>query len=117
MSNPAERVDGGTRLIAMGSAALVEGFGLIGFETWPDADQERLEAVLEELVRHKERALVLLEPHLARCDCHILERVLDEGGRIVVTEVPPLHAPEAYHPTVEELVTSVLGPTALEARP
>jgi len=34
-----------------------------------------------------------------------------------VTEVPPLHAPEAYHPQVEELVLRVLGPSALEGQP
>ena len=108
--------EGGTRLIAMGGAALTEGFALIGFETWPDATREDLERVLTELVRRRERALVLLEPDLARCGCGILARVRAEGGRIVVTEIPVLHAPLEYHPVVEELVVSVLGPTALEER-
>ena len=36
----------GTRLIAMGSAALTEGFSLIGFETWPEANEEDLDAEL-----------------------------------------------------------------------
>ncbi len=28
--------------------------------------------------------------------------------RIVITEIPPLHAPETYQPLVEDLVTRVL---------
>jgi vacuolar-type H+-ATPase subunit F/Vma7 len=103
-----------TRLVFMGGAALTAGFALIGFETYPDATPEDLERLLEGLVERHESALVLLEPHLARCQCGILETVRSEGARIVVTEVPPLHAPGDYHPLVEDLVTSVLGAHALE---
>lgn len=101
-------------MIAMGSAALTQGFALVGFETWPDADVATLGRVLEELLHNGQRALVLLEPELARCDCPQLLRVRAESGRIVVAEVPALHAPEAYHPLIEDLVTSVLGAGALE---
>ena len=34
------------RLIAMGDEALVQGFALIGFETWPDADARELDELL-----------------------------------------------------------------------
>ena len=34
--------------------------------------------------------------------------------RIVITEIPPLHAPETYQPLVEDLVTRVLGAAVLE---
>ena len=40
-----------TRLIAMGSAVLMEGFSLIGLETFPDATAEDLERLLAGLVR------------------------------------------------------------------
>ena len=73
-----------------------------------------VQRVLSELLERRERALVLLEPALARCDAPALQQVWNEGGRVVVTEIPPLHAPDAYHPTVEELLVSVLGPRALE---
>lgn len=108
--------EGGTRMIAMGSAALVQGFALIGFETWPDASEEDLARVLADLIRAQEKAVVFLEPHLVRSQCRELARVRAEGGRIVVAEVPLLHAPGDYHPLVEELVTSVLGPAALEEK-
>jgi vacuolar-type H+-ATPase subunit F/Vma7 len=105
---------GRTRMIAMGSAALTEGFALVGFETWPDATEDELAEVLGGLLKRREKALVFLEPCLARCKCAELNRVQAEGGRIVVTEVPPLHAPGTYHPAVEEMVVSVLGPAALD---
>lgn len=111
-----DEAGGGTRMIAMGSAALVQGFALIGFETWPDASEEDLARVLADLIRAQEKAVVFLEPHLIRCQSQELARVRAEGGRIVVTEVPLLHAPGDYHPLVEELVTSVLGPAALEEK-
>ena len=103
-----------TRLIAMGSAELTLGFRLIGFETFPEASADDVEELLSGLIARRDTALVLLEPELARSDTPALERVRSEGGRIVVTEVPSLHAPQDYHPEVEDVVRGVLGPGALE---
>jgi vacuolar-type H+-ATPase subunit F/Vma7 len=103
-----------SRMIAMGSAALMQGFALIGFETYPDADVQAVETVLEQLVREDARALLLLEDRLARSEGPWLKRVRNEGGGIVITELPALNQPEAYRPLVEELVTAILGPRALE---
>lgn len=105
-----------TRLIMMGSAALTTGFSLIGFETWPDANHEQLEELLTELQRQGDTALIFLEPKLANCDCSILQDIQKQGGRIVVTEIPPLDAPGDYRPQVEDLVISVLGKSALETK-
>ena len=106
-----------TRLIAMGSSALMEGFALIGFETWPEAGADDVEQVLTDLLRHRHRALIFLEPRLARSGGAMLQKVRNEGGRIVITEVPPLQSPQEYHPEVEDLVVSLLGGAALEERP
>lgn len=106
-----------TRLIAMGSAALVEGFALIGFETFPDVSEERLEEILLQVERFNDQALIFLESDLARCDCAVLDRIRTQYVRVVVVEIPELHAPESYQPEVEELVRSVLGPSALDATP
>ncbi len=103
-----------TRLIAMGSSALMEGFALIGFETWPEAGADDVERVLTDLIRHRHRALLFLEPRLARAGGPVLQKVRNEGGRIVITEVPPLQAPGEYHPEVEDLVVGLLGGGALE---
>ena len=103
-----------TRLIAMGSSALMEGFALIGFETRPDASASDVEKLLADLLRHQRRALIFLEPGLARSGGPLLQKVRSEGGRIVITEVPPLQAPGEYHPEVEDLVINLLGRGALE---
>lgn len=105
------------RIIAMGGEALTEGFTLLGFETYANATPDDVENTLTELLGHKEKALVFLEHGLARAGSPALNRVRREGGRIVVTEVPPLHAPSDYQPPVEKLVLRVLGPSALKERP
>jgi vacuolar-type H+-ATPase subunit F/Vma7 len=104
---------GSARLIVLGSAGLVDGFRLIGAEVHADADPEVVDAVLGQLARDGEEALVLLETHLAHAGGHWLNRLRNEGGRIVITELPPLPAPHDYAPAVDEVVRAVLGPEAL----
>lgn len=103
-----------TRLIALGEAALMEGFSLIGLETYPNATAETLETLLAELVRGEQKALLFLEHGLARSGGPWLKRVREEGGHIVITEIPPLNAPGSYEPEVDRLVRAILGPNALE---
>lgn len=105
------------RIIAMGSEALLEGFALLGVETHADPSPEAVETLLTDLVNSDARALVFMEHDLARRAGHALTRIRREGGRIVVSEIPPLQAPADYRPPVEELVLRVLGPSALEKRP
>lgn len=105
---------GAGRLVVLGSAGLTEGFSLIGAEVYPDADATTVERVLAELARAGAAALVLLEGHLAHGGGPWLNRLRKEGGRIVVTELPPLAAPASYAPAVDEVVRAVLGPEALQ---
>jgi vacuolar-type H+-ATPase subunit F/Vma7 len=109
--NPADN----TRLIALGGAALTDGFKLIGFETYPDATLQTLEEVLDELVTQNQSALVFLEQHLARSESPWLARA-HTAARIVICEIPGLNEPDSYRPEVETLVRTVLGPGALEER-
>ena len=102
------------RLVVLGSAALTEGFSLIGAEVHPDADAAKVEEVLGQLVKDACEALVLLESGLAHAGGHWLNRLRNEGGRIVVTELPPLSAPGDYAPAVDDVVRAVLGPEALK---
>ena len=104
------------RIIAMGGEALAEGFALLGAETYANPSAEEVEAVLDGLRRGADKAMVYLQHDLARLDLPALARIRREGGRVVVTEVPLLHDPEAYRPPVEDLVLRVLGPDALEER-
>jgi len=104
----------GGRLVVLGSAGLAEGFSLIGAEVHPDADPAKVEEVLGRLVKEGSEALVLLETRLAHAGGHWLNRLRNEGGRIVVTELPPLAAPRDYAPAVDDVVRAVLGPEALK---
>ena len=104
----------GGRLVVLGSAGLTEGFSLIGAEVHPDADSAQVEEVLAQLVRDGSEALVLLESGLAHAGGPWLNRLRNEGGRIVVTELPPLAAPQNYAPAVDDVVRAVLGPEALK---
>lgn len=105
-----------TRFIAIGPAPLVEGFGLIGFETYPDKGPEELEVLLKEILQSRNPALLLLENRLARCPSPILENIRNQQVHIVVVEIPELHDPKDFHPEVERLVISVLGASALESK-
>lgn len=105
---------GSARLVVLGSAGLAGGFGLIGAEVHADADPATVETVLEQLARNGDEALVLLETHLAHGGGYWLNRLRNEGGRIVITELPPLPAPHDYAPAVDEVVRAVLGPEALK---
>ncbi len=96
------------RLIAMGDEALVQGFALIGFETWPDADAGQLDELLGELMQMREQALVLLQSRLMRSGMPNLQRVLDEGGRVVIAEIPSLEQADGFRPSVEEMLHAVL---------
>ena len=99
-------------MIAMGTRPLMEGFALLGFETWPEAETEDLKKVLSELVQSREKALLLLETYLSQSQCSLLADIRIHGGDIIVTEVPALNAAQQYHPFVEDLVVKVLGKQA-----
>jgi vacuolar-type H+-ATPase subunit F/Vma7 len=105
---------GGARLVVIGSAGLADGFSLIGAEIYSDADSAMVDEILAQLVKSGDEALVLLESHLAHAGGHWLDRLRNEGGRIVVTELPPLSAPYDYAPAVDDVVRAVLGPEALK---
>lgn len=116
MADAKHNPQGQTRMLVLGSAPLAQGFALIGFEAYPDATPVQLEKVLADLHRSHATALVLVEHELAQQGGEWFDRVRTEGGRIVLTEVPPLNAPAGYHPAVEDLVTDILGDQALESQ-
>lgn len=109
-SAPSDRA----RLVVLGSAGLADGFSLIGAEVHADADPATVETVLEQLARSGDAALVLLETPLAHAGGPWLNRLRNEGGRIVITELPPLTSPQEYAPAVDEVVQALLGPDALK---
>ena len=70
----------GARLVVFASAELTDGFSLIGAEVHPDADPDRVEEVLAQLVKDGSAALVLLESRLSRPAGPWLSRLRDEGA-------------------------------------
>lgn len=114
MPADADLPHGSARLVVLGSAGLANGFSLIGAEVHADADPTTVESVLEQLANSGDEALVLLETHLAHAGGYWLNRLRNEGGRIVITELPPLPAPQDYTPAVDAVVRAVLGPDALK---
>ncbi len=104
------------RMIALGSAALMEGFALIGFEVHVDPAPEEIDRLMRDLLRTQQSALVVIEQRLAARPGRHLLRAQNEGGRIVITEIPELRQPENYHSRVETLVQQALGASALEVK-
>lgn len=102
------------RLIALGGAALMEGFALIGFETYADPAPAVLEDLFQDLLRGQQAALVVIEQGLEQQPRGHLARALREGGRIVITEIPGLQQSDPYHSRIDRMVEGILGPTALK---
>jgi vacuolar-type H+-ATPase subunit F/Vma7 len=103
-----------TRLHFLGHSALAEGFALIGFDTTPDASAAQLDKLLGDLLRERENAFVVIDQQLARAGSRLLPRVYDEGGRIVIVEVPALSDPDGFHLDIDEQVQALLGGNKLE---
>lgn len=103
------------RLIFMGSEALADGFALLGFEIVTNATTDDVEKLLSELFKQKQKALIFLEDNLiAPSPKEAFLRARSEAAGIIITEIPALNAPEQYRPSVEDLVTRVLGASVLD---
>jgi vacuolar-type H+-ATPase subunit F/Vma7 len=111
---PMSTLEQQTRMIAMGSSPLMEGFALLGFETWPNANNDDLENLLSELMESDDEILLLLETYLSQSQSSQLSNIRNHGGKIIVTEVPAINAARDYHPFVEDLLTKLLGAQVLE---
>lgn len=98
-----------TRIIAMGSTLLMEGFALVGVETWPNATSADVEAVLDELLQRHQKALVLLASDLMHDPGPVLVRAGYKGEHIIVAEIPSLQSPQENRPAVEALIQTMLG--------
>lgn len=102
-------------VIAIGSQALMDGFALMGIRTLPDPDKTQVEHLLNELLRGKKRALIYLQHDFAADDIPSLKKLRQEGGDILIAEIPPLHQPDKRNSSLEALITRVMGPAVLEA--
>ena len=102
-----------TRIIAMGSALLMEGFALVGVETWPDAEPTDVRSLIDELLRERKPAVILLASELMREAGAAQAGVGSGSEHIIVAEIPSLQAAQGDRPAVERLIREMLGPGAL----
>ncbi len=102
------------RILAFGSAALMDGFALLGIETHADPDAEQIDDTLGNLVRTRERALVFMQQDLMDADIPSVEHLRLQGGSILIAEIPSLQAAGDYRPQVDNLIKRVLGAAVLE---
>jgi len=99
----------GTRLYFLGESALANGFRLAGFRVFGDATEEQLDDLLQGLVENRERAFVVLDHTLYSADLPILEQLRNEGGRVLLSQVPPLHDPGDMRSPVDSRIAQLLG--------
>ncbi|QIK38038.1 ATPase [Caldichromatium japonicum] len=81
-----------TRLLFLGEENVADGFRLIGFEVYPNPSAEDTERLLRDLRRAQTRAFVVVDDALMSQKIPSLQRILAEGGRIIVIAVPALGA-------------------------
>jgi vacuolar-type H+-ATPase subunit F/Vma7 len=98
-----------TRQLFLGDASLATGFRLAGFEVFPDADAAQLDQLLSELLATRTPAFVVIDQVLAASKGRRLEEVRREGGRILLTQVPPLNQPERMHSAIDNRIQQLLG--------
>ena len=98
-----------TRMIFMGDDSLGDGFRLIGFEVYPNPSGNEVERTLRELAGARQSALVVVDQKIMRSDIPTLGQLRREGGRIVVTAVPPLSDPESLSSEVMGQLQSLFG--------
>jgi vacuolar-type H+-ATPase subunit F/Vma7 len=103
-------------MLFLGDAALTDGFQLIGFETWADPSEEVLDEVLSELHESRRNAFIVLDTRLSESGSPMLERVRREGGRILITVVPPLNDPNGFRCGIDNQVDSLTGNGSLESK-
>jgi len=100
---------GATRMIFMGEAALADGFQLIGFETLIDPAPEVMDRLLRGLIEEQQKAFIILDERLSAANTEALRSIRAEGGRIVVTQLPPLHSPHGFHSALDQRIRHLIG--------
>lgn len=98
-----------TRQLFVGDASLATGFRLAGFEVFPDADAVQLDRLLDQLLATRTPAFVVIDQQLAESDSKRLDEVRREGGRILLTQVPPLTQPQQMHSSIDDRIKQLLG--------
>lgn len=105
------------KMIAVGSSALMDGFALLGIKTYVDETVEAIDTMLQELVRSQQTALVFIQLDSLHASIPMVQQLRNQGGRILICEIPGLQAVNDYQPEVEKLVRRVMGSAVMEHKP
>lgn len=100
-----------TRMIFLGESALADAFALIGFETYVDPGDEQVEKILRGLHDGRQKAFVVLGRECSAASTPTLKRLRAEGGRVVISRIPPLNNPTCVRSEVDERIAMLLGNT------
>jgi len=104
-----------TRMIALGSAALVRGFKLIGFEGLSNPDHDEVRHLINQLVTQQQRAFLVIEQKLADQLRDVLCPIQQEGGEILMMELPSIHEPDNLHSYLSEKIEAkFVTPTMMQ---
>lgn len=98
-----------TRLLFLGEDSLGDGFRLIGFEVFPNPADEDVERLLRELSATRQNAFVVVDQRILGAGIPTLQQLLREGGRILITAVPPLKDPTRLSSETLERLQAVFG--------
>jgi len=103
-----------TRMIALGSPALARGFRLIGFEALENPNHQEASTLIKELQVRQQRAFMVVEQSLADDMRDLFAPIQQEGGDILMVELPSIHEPEKLDSYLAEGIVQKLGPNALK---
>lgn len=101
-----------TRMIFMGDDSLGDGFRLIGFEVFSNPDEGEVDRLLRELSGARHNAFVVVDQRIMSAEIPALKQLRREGGRIVITAVPPLANPTDLSSEVMGRLQSLFGNSA-----
>ncbi|MDJ0806082.1 MAG: ATPase [Gammaproteobacteria bacterium] len=101
-----------TRLIFIGGPTLTDGFRLVGFETLVDPEIRDIDRLIEELLETPQNAFIVFEQSPEMAQSKLLQQVRNEGGRIVVSEVPALQDPTCFHCDLDRQIERLMGSQA-----
>lgn len=102
------------RILAVGNQELMDGFTLLGIETFINPDKGQLEKLLNDVQISGDRVLIYLQQDLLDFQLPVLDQLRREGGNVLISEVPCLHAPGNRQASIDQLITRTIGAAALE---
>ena len=97
------------RMLFFGQSVLADGYALVGFETWPDADKKVMEQELLAIHNRRENAFVIIDASIDVSNSSVLSTIKRESGRILIIEVPELSSPESFSIDTDDRVGMLMG--------